>query len=83
MMNFFVTMPSVLLSGIVFPIQNMPVPIQVVTYVIPLRYFAYMVRGIYLKGDGLLDVLPQGLALFALGILTYTVGILAFRKRVG
>jgi ABC-2 type transport system permease protein len=83
MMNFFVTMPSVLLSGIVFPIENMPRPIQVVTYVIPLRYFAYMVRGIYLKGDGLLDVLPQGLALFGLGILTYTLGILAFRKRVG
>ena len=41
------------LSGFVFPIENMPAAMQHVTYVIPLRYFIVIVRGLFLKGVGL------------------------------
>ena len=46
-------MPMVFLSGFVFPIENMPAVIQPVTYLIPLRYFLEILRGIFLKGVGL------------------------------
>jgi ABC-2 type transport system permease protein len=46
-------LPTFLLSGFIFPIENMPRPIQVVTYVVPARYFLVALRGIVLKGVGL------------------------------
>jgi ABC-2 type transport system permease protein len=46
-------MPTLLLSGFVFAIENMPVPLQILTYVFPARYFIAILRGIYLKGIGL------------------------------
>jgi ABC-2 type transport system permease protein len=70
--SFFFLIPMVFLSGFVFPIQNMPEPVQKVTYLIPLRYFLVILRGIFLKGVGLETLWPQALALLAWG-----VGILA------
>jgi ABC-2 type transport system permease protein len=49
-------MPTLLLSGFVFAIENMPVPLQILTYIFPARYFIAILRGIYLKGIGL-DIL--------------------------
>ena len=49
-------LPTFLLSGFIFPIQNMPRPIQVVTYVVPARYFLVALRGIVLKGVGLATI---------------------------
>jgi drug efflux transport system permease protein len=46
-------MPTLLLSGFVFAIENMPHPIQILTYIVPARYFIALLRGIYLKGIGL------------------------------
>ena len=51
--TFFFLTPMIYLSGFIFPIENMPAVIQVVTYLIPLRYFLVIVRGIFLKGIGL------------------------------
>ncbi len=82
MATFFFSMPQVLLSGFIFPIANMPVPAQVLTYFIPLRYFLVIVRGIYLKGVGLNFLWREALALFLLGTLFFAAGVLAFRKRV-
>jgi ABC-2 type transport system permease protein len=50
---FFFMMPMIYLSGFIFPIENMPAVIQPLTYLIPLRYFLVIVRGIFLKGIGL------------------------------
>jgi ABC-2 type transport system permease protein len=50
---FFFMMPMIYLSGFIFPIENMPAVIQPVTYLIPLRYYLVIVRGIFLKGVGL------------------------------
>jgi len=46
-------MPTLLLSGFVFAIENMPLPLQFLTYIVPARYFIAILRGIYLKGIGL------------------------------
>jgi ABC-2 type transport system permease protein len=61
------TLPSFLLSGFIFPIENMPWGIQLVTYLFPIRYFIVILRGIILKGVGVESLLPQitSLAIFA------------------
>ncbi len=46
-------LPTLLLSGFVFAIENMPIPLQILTYIVPARYFIAILRGIYLKGIGL------------------------------
>jgi ABC-2 type transport system permease protein len=69
---FLFFMPMVYLSGFVFPIENMPAPIQPFTYLIPLRYFLIILRSIFLKGVGLETFWPEALALtaWAFGILS-------------
>ncbi|HEX9005870.1 MAG TPA: ABC transporter permease [Bacteroidota bacterium] len=80
--QFFFFMPFMFLSGFAFPIANMPWIIQFVTYVIPLRYFLEIVRGIFLKGAGLHELWPQTLALTAIGISVLTLSVLRFRKKL-
>ena len=46
-------LPTLILSGFVFAIENMPLPIQCITYIVPARYFIALLRGIYMKGIGL------------------------------
>jgi hypothetical protein len=65
--TFFFLIPMMYLSGFVFPIENMPDALQPFTYLIPLRYFVVILRGIFLKGVGLETLWPQALALFAWG----------------
>jgi len=67
---FFVMVPMLYLSGLLFPIDNMPRPIQAATWLLPLRYFATIVRGMFLKGSDLGTLWPDALALlgFAAGL---------------
>ena len=65
--TFFFLTPMIYLSGFIFPIENMPAIIQQATYLIPLRYFLVIVRGIFLKGIGLDLLWPQALALAGMG----------------
>jgi ABC-2 type transport system permease protein len=80
---FFVIMPMVLLSGFVFPIEDMPRPVQWLTYVMPLRYFLVILRGVFLKGVGLEVLWPQVAALFGFGVTIITLASLRFQKRIG
>ena len=79
--TFFLLLPMVFLSGFVFPIENMPAAIQPVTYLIPLRYFLVIVRGIFLKGVGLETLWPDAAALLASGLVILTVATLRSSKR--
>jgi ABC-2 type transport system permease protein len=79
--SFFFLIPMVFLSGFVFPIENMPDWIQPVTYLIPLRYFLVILRGIFLKGIGLETLWPQALALLGWGVGILTLAILRSSKR--
>jgi ABC-2 type transport system permease protein len=76
-------MPSVLLSGFMFPIENMPRAIQLATYLIPLRYFVEIVRGVFLRGVGVGALWPQILVLAALGAAIFALSATRFRKRLG
>jgi len=79
---FFVIMPSVILSGFMFPIENMPRAIQWVTYTIPLRYFVTIVRGIFLQGIGIEVLWGQLAALVALGGAIFALSAARFQKRL-
>ena len=83
MATFLFYFPAVLLSGFMFPIANMPAPIQYMTYVNPLRYFLVIIRGIFLKGNGVDILWPQIAALFGLGAVVIALSSLRFRKRLG
>jgi ABC-2 type transport system permease protein len=80
--TFFFLIPMMYLSGFVFPIENMPDVIQPITYLIPLRYFVVILRGIFLKGVGLETLWPQALALFAWGVVILTLAVMRSSKRL-
>jgi ABC-2 type transport system permease protein len=81
--TFFFLTPMIYLSGFIFPIDNMPDWIQPVTYLIPLRYFLVILRGIFLKGVGLDVFWPQALALLGWGMAMLTLATLRSSKRLG
>ncbi len=78
--TFFFLTPMLYLSGFIFPIENMPAVIQPVTYLIPLRYFIIIVRGIFLKGLGVAVLWPQILALLAWGLAIVGLAVARSRK---
>lgn len=77
---FFIMTPMIYLSGFLFPIENMPKPIQAFTYLLPLRYFAEIVRGVFLKGAGLATLWPNALALAAFAVGLTFLAARRFRK---
>ena len=79
---FFLFMPMFLLSGFSFPINSMPVLVQYVTYLNPLRYFMEIIRGIFLKGVGVKILWPQILALSGYGVLILVASALRFQKKL-
>jgi ABC-2 type transport system permease protein len=78
--TFFFLMPMIYLSGFMTPIENMPEMIQWVTYLIPLRYFLVIVRGIFLKGVGLEVLWPQATALAAWALVVISLAVVRSRK---
>jgi len=83
MTTVFFMMPMMLLSGFVFPIENMPVIFQWITRLIPLRYYFVIVRGIFLKGVGLAALWDETVALIIFGLAILGLSVLRFRKKLG
>ncbi|OPZ86558.1 MAG: Inner membrane transport permease YbhR [bacterium ADurb.Bin429] len=81
--GFLFFMPFILLSGFIFPVENMPVGIQWATYLIPLRYFLEIVRGIFMRGVGLEVLWPQVLVLAVFGVGILALAAARFSKRLG
>ncbi len=81
-MTFFFFLPSILLSGFMFPFDGMPQAAQYIAEVLPLTHFVRIIRGIMLRGADLLELLGdiQALALFT--TLTLTIAVLRFHKRL-
>ena len=79
---FFVMMPMIILTGFVFPIENMPRVIQWLTYIMPMRYYFLIIRGLFLKGSGLAELWPQGSALLAIGTVVLTLSVLRFKRKL-
>ena len=80
--TFFFSMPAFTLSGFAFPIENMPQWIQYITYANPLRYFLVIIRGVFLKANGLDILWPQMAALAVLGGFMILLSSLRFQKRL-
>jgi len=75
-------LPAFLLSGFTFAIANMPVPVQVVTYIVPARYFVALVKGIFLRGVGLEAMWPDALFLLCFAVIVAGLAIKRFKKRL-
>lgn len=79
---FGIIMPMIFLSGFAFPIENMPQWVQYLTYLIPLRYFIIIIRGVILKGIGLELLWQETLILFLFGVIILTISSLRFKKKL-
>ena len=77
---FLVIMPMIFLSGFAFPIESMPKIIQYVTYIIPLKYFTVIIRGIVLKGLTIADLWQELGILFLIGVIILIFSSLRFKK---
>jgi ABC transporter DrrB family efflux protein len=79
---FIVMLPSVLLSGFVFPREEMPLPIYLLTFTIPVTYFIEILRGVILRGADLIDLVPSVAGLSICGIVILGLSITRFRKTI-
>jgi len=77
---YLLMVPMIYLSGLIFPIENMPRGFQLATYVIPVRYYANILRGIFLRGSGLDVLWPDALLLLGMGTAVLGLAVLRFRK---
>jgi ABC-2 type transport system permease protein len=80
MSAFFFVFPAMLLSGFIFPIANMPEPVQWLTYINPLRYFLVIIRGIFLKGIGVEILWPHMTVLLVIGLIVLWAASKRFKK---
>jgi ABC-2 type transport system permease protein len=79
---YLLMVPMIYLSGLIFPIENMPLGVQRLTRLIPLRYYADILRGIFLKGSGIEVLWREALFLALFGAAALTLASLRFRKRL-
>ena len=79
---FGVMMPMIFLSGFAFPIENMPDVIQYISYIIPLRYFNDIIRGVILKGIGITELWLEAVALLTIGVTILSLSSLRFSRRL-
>ena len=75
-------LPSFLLSGFIYPIENMPLALQIITYIVPARYFVEISKGLFLKGVGLEVLWPQVLFLVIYSLVVLNVARKKFSKRI-
>jgi ABC-2 type transport system permease protein len=79
-MTFFFFLPSMLLSGFMFPFRGMPGWAQAIGEVLPLTHFLRIVRGVLLKGNGIADVLPEMWPIVAFMAVVLAIGLRSFRS---
>lgn len=82
MANLLVTAPQMVLSGFIFPIDNMPPAIQFITYFIPLRYFLSIVRELFLKGTGITYLWHEVWPMLLIAVTIITVSVVKFRQKL-
>ncbi len=75
-------LPSLLLSGMMFPVENMPLPLQLLSRIVPARYLVHALRGLLLKGNGLDVLWPDLVAQVAFAAAILTLATLKFQRRL-
>jgi ABC-2 type transport system permease protein len=79
-MTFFVLMPSILLSGFMFPYEAMPVAAQYISEILPATHFMRLIRGVYLRGATASQLLPDILWLLGFTLVMLAIATKRFRK---
>lgn len=74
-------LPAIILSGFIFPIESMPLPVRIFTYLFPIRYYLVILRGIILKGTGLSILYPEALILLGFALVMLTASALTFKRK--
>jgi ABC-2 type transport system permease protein len=80
MAMFLLLLPSIILSGFMYPVHTMPAFFQAVSLLNPVRHFLEIVRGVFLKGDGVLDLWPQFLVIAAMAATVLLAAIVRFAR---
>jgi ABC-2 type transport system permease protein len=75
-------LPTMLLSGFIFPIESMPAFFQYLTLILPPRWFVYVSRGLFLKGSPFFELAPSIGALLVLNLIMVTAALRAFKQDV-
>jgi ABC-2 type transport system permease protein len=75
-------LPTVMLSGFMFPVENMPVPLQIVSNIVPAKWFYYIVKNIMIKGLGIEFVWKETLILIGMTLFFLIVSIKKFKTRL-
>ena len=75
-------MPTLMFSGFMFPIDNMPVPLQIISNIIPAKWFFYIVKSIMIKGLGFAAIWKETLILAAMTIFLLVISIKKFKIRL-
>jgi ABC-2 type transport system permease protein len=83
MSSFLVFMPTILLSGFMFPVSSMPRIFQTITLINPMRHYLEIVRGVFLKGAPFEAMWPQFAALLAIGLILLAFAVHRFEERSG
>jgi ABC-2 type transport system permease protein len=78
----FILIPTMVLSGFIFPIESMPPPVVPLTYIIPLRYALVVLRGAFIKGSGFSALAGPLLAMAAFSTVIFTIAVTRFSKRL-
>ncbi|MCA9245030.1 MAG: ABC transporter permease [Phycisphaerales bacterium] len=81
-MTFFIFLPSILLSGFVFPREGMPLPIYLISFAIPVTYFIEILRGVILRGAGLADIWTSVVGLGVCGLTLLSLSVARFQKQI-
>jgi len=81
-MTFFILLPSILLSGFVFPFAGMPKPAQWIAEVLPMTHFMRLIRGVVLRGASLPELMPELVWLGGFILVAMTIAVLKFHKRL-
>lgn len=82
-LSIFILIPSILLSGFIFPIEAMPTYVQPVAHILPFTYFIEIIRGILIKDTAFMVLMPDFAALLAFAVVFISISILRFRKTLG
>lgn len=80
--TMFVLIPTMVLSGFIFPVESMPAPVVPLTYLIPLRYALIVLRGSFMKGAGFAALWPEFLAMAIFAVVIFGLALARFHKRL-
>ncbi len=79
---WFIIVFAIIMSGFLYPIDNMPEILQYVTYINPVRYFITVVRELFLKGSGLVYLWTEGLIMMLFSLCIMALSVFRFHKRI-